>query len=122
MWYKQGVEKSENKTLEQLRVGDSITAMVLLGWRPVAIVPQEVAETWVFTSTPMAVIKERGWRADDSPIKNWQKGIGIIVGVITAFPGYERLNLLHRNNRGEYVLYLSEGDEGIREVVELSHE
>src|SRR4030042_5417903 len=100
------VEKIETrkpavKSFENLKVGDSIYTHFLLNWRFVCQIPQDVAETWLTQHFKNSFIARDGSTPSNGPMKEWEKGVGIIVGAPTVLPGEEKLNLLHKLDKDD---------------------
>jgi hypothetical protein len=95
------------KSFEEVEVGDTLYDPFTLGWQLVCPIPRDVAETWVLSCFVNATIAP-GWTASTAPIQKWEVGYGVVVGSVVAFPGEERLNLLHKMGTEDFRLYLSE--------------
>ena len=95
------------KAFEELEVGDPITGLVLLGWNYFSNVPEVVAQTWFTQLFPATIISSKGVTSSEAPIKDWEVGWGVVVEAPIAFPGKERLVLLHRSGPENYRLYVS---------------
>lgn len=99
---------NEDVALEEIKVGDSVYSLTLLGWDFLMRIPQLVADFWIITLFAKAWFSREGWVAGSTPIKNWEKGVGIVVGAETTLPGEEKLILLYRPTKSnEARLYRS---------------
>lgn len=92
--------------LDELKVGDSIVSFDISQWNRVMTVPQIVADTWacLFDGSYISARSKVG----EAPMKDWEKGLGIVVGIDNdLLNGKERLLLLRRNIEGSYALFKS---------------
>lgn len=93
-------------SLEQLCVGDSVIDIDISQWNRVVTVPQIIADSWacLFNGSYISTKSKVG----EAPMKDWQKGLGIVVGIDEdLLSARERLLLLRRNIEGSYALYKS---------------
>lgn len=102
------IESIVDRNFQDLEPGDSVYGVNLFGWQLVANVPPYIAESWVIENFPKAKISRSGDTPSNAPMKYWGEGVGVIVGSVTAIPGHERLNLLHKHGEEDFRLYLSE--------------
>jgi len=102
-------EKKREKTLAELKIGDTIEGPLPPTYNLVSLLPETVAQTWVLETTPDAVITRTGYRASETTIFKWEPGLGIIVGAITTniLKDTERLNVIYRSANRLHLLYLS---------------
>lgn len=99
----------KGKSTHELKPGDVVKSELLLGWQQVAPIPKLVAHTWFSKIYPNATMNDEGTTPNEQPMKYWQEGFGIVVGKFPAYPGYYKLNILHKDSNG-YTLRLSRED------------
>lgn len=103
--------------IAELHKGNTLKSDLLLDWSFIAPVPPIVAEFWLTKEFPDAIMNSSGVTPSQQPIKNWEIGFGVIVGAMTAFPGGERLVLLHKKGREEFFLLSSTETRETRPIV-----
>lgn len=94
--------------LIELAVGDSIVDLDMSQWNHITAVPQEVADIWasLFSDTYLSGKSKVG----ESPMKDWQKGLGIIVAIeLDALQMGERLIMLKKAQGNGFGLLRSVG-------------
>lgn len=99
--------------LSELAVGDSIVDLDMSQWNHITAVPQVVADTWacLFSGTYLSGKSKVG----ESPMKDWQKGLGIIVATeLDALQRGERLIMLRKAQGNGFGLFRSVDTRPIR--------
>ena len=89
-----------NKPVNEMEQGDVLNDELLIRWQCVATIPKLVAETWfgeLYTDTPM---NDNKTTPNEQKMEYWQEGYGVVVGKVTVYPGYYKLNLLHKGLNG----------------------
>jgi hypothetical protein len=83
--------------LNLLEIGDSILNPNILLWNFIARIPPIVADTWACQSLQGSYMSTTS-KIGESPMKNWERGIGIIVGTnFDAILRVEKLIMLYRS-------------------------
>src|SRR3989338_3717757 len=102
-------EKKRQKTLAELKIGDTIEGPLPPTYNLVSLLPETVAQTWVLETTPDAVITRTGYRASETTIFKWEPGLRIIVGAITTniLKNRKRLTAINRSENPLTLFYLS---------------
>ena len=99
--------------LEQLDIGDSLVNFDKLNWEFICEVPDDVAATWMFHFTTSHISTKS--TVAETPIKDWQQGVGIIIGSTPDFiKGRERLVLLLKGKKDFFSILRSKTDRNIR--------
>lgn len=92
--------------LSALEIGDSVVNCDMSQWNCMSDVPQLVADTWA-SLYEGAYISTKS-KVGESPMKEWEKGLGIIVSIETDFLQQgERLIMLRKSQANGFSLFRS---------------
>lgn len=92
--------------LSELEIGDSILDGDTSQWNHVTVVPQIVADTWACLFRGSHISKKS--KVGESPMKDWQNGLGIIVATeFDLTSGGEKLIMLRKAMDNGFGLFRS---------------
>jgi len=105
--------------LADLRVGDSLYSEYdFFGWEFIMIFPSQIAHLWVSRQHSDASIAAGGFTPENYPMKDWQRGVGIVVGTSGKLPGEEQVCVLQKTRGDNFHLYRSRETRAVKIGVE----
>ena len=107
--------------LEEIQLGDSIVfptkgeskkekRIFTIGWEPLVTLNQEAADIELINEYPKSIFNSRGSSPNGTypeKMSEWEIGFGVVIQTPLTMPYEERVVVLCRASKNEYVLFRS---------------